>query len=202
MHRQHSQAGILDDRDCINFCEFSLFEDALEELPADGKLERQIIFRSRLEPFVEFDLSPEISDGTRQTTRKRTMFRWSSPFRTSISPHTLSSFPLTFFFGMIFSATSFVMPLTVRFPRPGDDGRDEIFAGVRLPSVLLGDMGLRSAAAPRSAVSTCSSGTCHVAFCKTPSTTCKIRNERHHTPRLCRTTRFRALRACHNSSSL
>ena len=136
--------------------------------------------------------------------KTRTMLGWSSPFRTSISPHTLSSFPLTFFFGMIFSATSFVMPLSVRSRRPGDDGRDMPFAGLRFPFVLLGDSeGFSSAAAPRSAVSTCSSGTCHVAFYQ-PLTTCKIRNERLHThdaPRLFRTTRFRALRACHRTSS-
>jgi hypothetical protein len=37
-----------------------------------------------------------------------TILGWSRPLSTSISPHTLASFPLTFFFAMTFSATSFV----------------------------------------------------------------------------------------------
>jgi hypothetical protein len=55
------------------------------------------------------------------------MFGWSSPFKTSISPHTLSSFPLTFFFGMIFNATSFVMPLGDRSPGFGEGGLEVPF---------------------------------------------------------------------------
>ena len=40
------------------------------------------------------------------------MFLWLRPLRTSISPQTLSSFPLTFFLGMILRATSTVIPLS------------------------------------------------------------------------------------------
>ena len=78
----------------------------------------------------------------------RTMLVWSSPLSTSISPQTLCSLPLTFFFGMSFSATSFVIPLP---PGPGDDGRELAFS-VRL-----------SADAPCSASAACSLGTFQVA---------------------------------------
>lgn len=48
--------------------------------------------------------------------RRLTMFGWLSPLRTSISLHTLLSFPFTFFFGITFSATSTVIAPSC-FPR-------------------------------------------------------------------------------------
>ena len=53
------------------------------------------------------------------------MLGWSSPLRTSISPHTASSFPLTFFLGMTLSATSFVTPDD--FADEEEPGRDGVF---------------------------------------------------------------------------
>ena len=76
--------------------------------------------------------------------------------RTSISPQTLSSFPLTFFFAITFNATSCVIPdddspgVVGKDPEEGFDGRP--FCEVEGP-----------AAAPRSAMLTCSAGTFHVA---------------------------------------
>lgn len=115
------------------------------------------------------------------------MLGWSNPFNTSISDHTLSSFPLTFFFGITFSATSLDIPLgRLSPPSPGDVGfdtglSDDALVGMLLLVVLrllatdrldflLGVLcppsaSSSSATAPRSAVAIWSTGTCQVAFC-------------------------------------
>ena len=46
------------------------------------------------------------------------MFSWSRPLRTSISPQTAASFPLTFFLGIILSATSLITPEFSLFLEP------------------------------------------------------------------------------------
>lgn len=46
------------------------------------------------------------------------MFSWSRPSRTFISPQTAASFPLTFFFGIILSATCFTIPESSAFFKP------------------------------------------------------------------------------------
>jgi hypothetical protein len=55
------------------------------------------------------------------------MLGWSRPWRTRISPKTLSSSPLTFFFGMAFKATSRVTSCDTESAEParlgGKDGR-------------------------------------------------------------------------------
>jgi hypothetical protein len=83
----------------------------------------------------------------------------------SISLQTLASFPLTFFLGMIFRATSFAIPLA---DGPGEGDRDPDFCDVDKLGVglVLGGSGTDSAAAPRSATAIWSTGTCHVAFYK------------------------------------
>lgn len=82
------------------------------------------------------------------------MFGWSSPFKTSISLHTLASFPLTFFFGIIFNATSFVIPLGDRSPKPGEAGLEVPFLTDKLAWAFSGELASSSAAAPLSAVLT------------------------------------------------
>ena len=105
---------------------------------------------------------PDGKDETRvkktvvKPSRLLTIFGWSNPFNTSISPHTFASLSLTFFFGMTFNATSFTMPL-------------ETLSGEGLWPFLLGEMEdfpfvwSTSAAAPRSDNVIWSIGTCHVA---------------------------------------
>jgi hypothetical protein len=98
----------------------------------------------------------------------RTMLGWSKPFNTSISPHTLASFPLTFFFGMTFKATSLVNLLGG--PRPGEGERERALNEDATANIDFEDfegriVGSRSAIlAPRSAMAVSSAGTCHVAF--------------------------------------
>ena len=103
-----------------------------------------------------------------------TMLGWSRPFNTSISPHTLASFPFTFFFGIIFSATSFATTTLFDELRDGveapDDGLEGDFPGPK-DKFRLGfggaceifDSSSDTAAAPCSATVICSGGTCHVA---------------------------------------
>ena len=157
--------------------EFALLQNALKEFAAGRQLEREIVFRPRFEPFVEFDLrSMNVKVVQVKLMRSLTMLGWSKPFRTSISPQTLASFPLTFFLGMIFKATSFTMPdSSLCFAGRGDDGLEPFEDILELVGVVgkgssvgpgeLGEPGELSmaAAAPRSATATWSTGTCHVA---------------------------------------
>ena len=115
------------------------------------------------------------------------MLGWSSPLRTSISPQTLASLPLTFFFGITLSATSRfrggsfacapnVPPDIDRATRMGlgkESECEELEAedglrGGRVDAVVVedvreGEEGRRVAAAPRKATLICSGWTCHVA---------------------------------------
>lgn len=107
----------------------------------------------------------------------RTTLVWSKPLSTSISPQTLTSFPLTFFFGIIFKATSFVTPLRVlcaescegeRERRRSEEARD--LEGFRV------GRGYSSPTAPRSAVASWLTGTCHVARYTKVEGRCRRRN--------------------------
>ena len=69
----------------------------------------------------------------------RTMFSWLRPLRTSISPQTAASFPLTFFLGMILIATSLTSPESSIFFEPLEIP-DE-FEFLRMPKEMGGDEG-------------------------------------------------------------
>ena len=183
----------------VRLGELALLRDALEQLAALRELEREVVLRPRLEPLVELDLhtgarrsasTPPLSSahdtarrGAAQAgTDRRTMFGWSSPRRTSISPQTLLSFPLTFFFGMTLSATSTVsasasapaevllllLLLPFRLAALANAARPRF----ELEPVRVGGAGLLpggaaesgAAAAPRRATLTWPGGTCHVAL--------------------------------------
>lgn len=94
----------------------------------------------------------------------RTMLGWSRPWSTRISLHTLSSFPLTFFFGIALSATS-------RVTSPGAVVVEGLRVAVAESGVVGREMGeavvggVVEPAARRSARVHCSGGTCHVARC-------------------------------------
>lgn len=107
----------------------------------------------------------------------RTMFGWFKPFRTSISPQTLASLPLTFFFGITLSATIFVTCSDLALVYSGVgvrrgwgvEGREERISSLSFADRCLwmdagGLRGPESADAPCSAMESCSGGTCHVAF--------------------------------------
>lgn len=95
------------------------------------------------------------------------MFGWSSPRRTSISPQTLLSFPLTFFFGMTLSATSTVKPSSGCCSFFDLEEKDVLEfvreAGAGLLSLGGAAVSLGAAAAPRRATGVWPGGTCHVA---------------------------------------
>ncbi len=108
------------------------------------------------------------------------MLGWFRPFSTSISPQTLDSLPLTFFFGITLSATIFVIrSLESDLALVGSGGGVRGSLGVegredRISSRSFAERcrwidaggltGPESAAAPCSATASCSGGTCHVAF--------------------------------------
>ena len=92
------------------------------------------------------------------------MLGWSRPRRTSISPQTLLSLPLTFFFGMTFSATSIVSSLLLPFfDLPDTEREDEVRVTGGLGEEGVDEPSVGSAAAPLRATRVCSGGTCHVA---------------------------------------
>jgi hypothetical protein len=145
-----------------------------------------------------------------------TMFGWLSPFRTSISPQTESSFPFTFFFGMTLRATSTLTPLLGSLLDFTIDKNEDVVVAlvslcwrdwlVGLEFLLLSPLvgGFETsgaAAAPICAMGTWPGGTCHVAFCSLAQAALQHNARAKHSPRLFRSFLFPIRHVSRSSSS-